>query len=865
MAISYLRRGISLWLSLAIALSPFFGVSIVGADSSNDSVLGKAAYHPIGGNLPGGTSIEVAINTPADGAVVGNGNITVDGTASIGMGAAVPNTALVYVLDVSGSTASLDGCGGDQNFDAIANTVLDCEIAAARNLNNIAEGTGTIGDVGIGVFGLGGAAADVGPASGDQKITGPDTDANINNVRDVVDVLFSVVIGRVNRFTVKNVGGGDTVFAEGIKAALDILSASSRPNKMVVFMSDGENNAFFGDPVSTLLVPGLGVKFFTFAVGDLANCTTPNANGNLQDIANLTGGTCAPVSSTNIDLLPSILPVVVASQLISLEQSVDALPFTPISNTEIDPDLPLNGPASVTYSYSLSGLTPGEHEICVQATGSDGGGEGSVKDCHKVTVAAVDLSITKTDSPDPVTAGGNLTYTLTATNNGPSDATGVKVTDTLPAGVTFVPATSSPGCAVAGNIVTCDLGDLANGASATVTIDVTVDSTSACASILTNTAEVSSNEPDSDSTNNTAITDTAVSCLCNILDDFNRPNGQLGSNWDGRTNGYRIVNNEVAVRSGGPIYWQQEAYGADQEACVTLTRINPKSKQHALLLKVQELNDWHQGAILVSYNARSGNVEVKARDVSNHKWILVGELAPSTPIVDGDQLRAQALADGTVEVLINNTSIGTADAGSFYANKGGQIGLWFRGAGGDDDKDDDDDKDNDDHDDHDRIVLAREKDSDGDKDDNGEHDDDGDDDDGSSAARRALLDDFGGGTITQAALPDLSVTLINPPTQITCPGGGGTCVLTVEFMITNTSSVVVTSSFEVLIEAEEVPSKTITISGLAAGASQSLSEMLGPGNNCYNPNCLVRVTVDSTNAIPESDQTNNVAEREDMG
>src|SRR5205823_1107418 len=43
-----------------------------------------------------------------------------------------------------------------------------------------------------------------------------------------------------------------------------------------------------------------------------------------------------------------------------------------------------------------------------------------------------DVSITKSDSPDPVTAGNNLTYTLTASNSGPSNAQGVDVTDTMP-------------------------------------------------------------------------------------------------------------------------------------------------------------------------------------------------------------------------------------------------------------------------------------------------------------------------------------------------------------------------------------------------------------------------------------------------
>ncbi len=577
----------------------------------------------------------------------------------------------------------------------------------------MAQTTGTIGDVGIGVFGDSGATADVDPASGDQRITGPNTDANSNGLRDVADVLISVVVGSVKVFTLKNVGGG-TNFSAGVQAALDILSASSKPNKMVVFMSDGFNGG--GVHVNTLLPSG-GVKFFTFAVGDGANCTDPNPNGNLKNIADLTGGTCTQVSSANIGSLPNILPGVVASELLTLEQQLDAGAFTVIPNANVSLALPQSGPATVTYTYQLSGLAPGEHTICVKATGQDGGGPGSVTDCHTVTVAAADLSITKSDSPDPITAGDTLTYTLMVTNNGPNDATGVMVTDTVPVGVTVLTATSTLGMCTPGPVVTCDIGDLANGANATVTITVTVDP-AAPAGTITNTASVTGNEGDSDTTNNTASTDTVITAapsLCTILDDFNRADGPLGSNWAGRTSGYRIRSNQVAVRRGRPIYWQPETYGPDQEACVTLTRINPKSRQHALLLKVQELNNWRKGAILVSYNARSGNIEVKARDVSNHKWILVGSFTPATPVMDGDQLRAKAFADGTVEVFVNDTSIGTAGAGSFYAGKGGQIGLWFRGGQVNDDDDDDEDND--------------------------EHDDSG------PAARRALLDDFGGGTM----------------------------------------------------------------------------------------------------------------------
>src|SRR5690606_29071470 len=54
-----------------------------------------------------------------------------------------------------------------------------------------------------------------------------------------------------------------------------------------------------------------------------------------------------------------------------------------------------------------------------------------------VTVDPVaDLALSKLAAPDPVGVGGVLTYTLTITNHGPSEATGVVVTDSLPAEVT---------------------------------------------------------------------------------------------------------------------------------------------------------------------------------------------------------------------------------------------------------------------------------------------------------------------------------------------------------------------------------------------------------------------------------------------
>ena len=119
-----------------------------------------------------------------------------------------------------------------------------------------------------------------------------------------------------------------------------------------------------------------------------------------------------------------------------------------------------------------------------------------------------DLAITKTDSPDPVIVGSNLTYTITVTNNGPAAATGVTVTDALPAGVTFVSTTPSQGsCSVSVlNVVTCNLGGLANAASATIAVVVTPNAVGA----LSNTATVTAVETDPNAANNSATASSTV-------------------------------------------------------------------------------------------------------------------------------------------------------------------------------------------------------------------------------------------------------------------------------------------------------------------------------------------------------------------
>ena len=120
-------------------------------------------------------------------------------------------------------------------------------------------------------------------------------------------------------------------------------------------------------------------------------------------------------------------------------------------------------------------------------------------------VPVANLMVTMTAVPDPVTAGELLTYTLVVKNRGPSTATAVAVTDTLPAGVDFVAA--STGCAEASGEVTCDVGTLPIGQSST--LDITVRTQSAGS--LTNQAAVASAVTDPDSADNSASVDVTVS------------------------------------------------------------------------------------------------------------------------------------------------------------------------------------------------------------------------------------------------------------------------------------------------------------------------------------------------------------------
>ena len=153
-----------------------------------------------------------------------------------------------------------------------------------------------------------------------------------------------------------------------------------------------------------------------------------------------------------------------------------------------------SSPATVTVTATVSDRAVGS--LGNTATVSSPTPDPTTNDLSASETTAVtpfaDLRVTKSLAPSPAVAGTPARYTVVVTNAGPATAAAVELVDTLPAGVTVTGVATVAGTcdAVAGTTLTCDLGDLADQDTVTVTIDVLVDADRTEA--LSNTATASS-------------------------------------------------------------------------------------------------------------------------------------------------------------------------------------------------------------------------------------------------------------------------------------------------------------------------------------------------------------------------------------
>jgi uncharacterized repeat protein (TIGR01451 family) len=184
-----------------------------------------------------------------------------------------------------------------------------------------------------------------------------------------------------------------------------------------------------------------------------------------------------------------------------------------ITASSTDPN-PGNNTSTVTTTVNTPSNPPSG------CTVNCGGGNGPIcigTNCN----GSADLTLSKFVNPIEAKAGDTVTYTVTITNHGASNATNVSVNDVLPAGLTFVSASTTVGSYVASTGI-WSVGSLTNGSSAVLSMIATVNGGAAGA--ITNTATVTSSQNDPNPGDNTghATVTVTIPGQCYYLLDYLR-------------------------------------------------------------------------------------------------------------------------------------------------------------------------------------------------------------------------------------------------------------------------------------------------------------------------------------------------------
>lgn len=299
-------------------------------------------------------------------------------------------------------------------------------------------------------------------------------------------------------------GGGDEPEAQlfGLQQVASSPATGFRvgSSRIVVWFGDAPGHDPSNGATETSAIAALqaaGVRVIAISTG----ANRLDLTGQATRITNATGGSFLPGASDSevaaailagLQNLPATVthavscPAGVSASLTPASQTVTSGQTTTFAETYSVGAGTLGGTYTCTVTFSINGVAGGPAFV----------------ETIRITVPSPDLEIKKT-GPALVTEGTNAVYTLTAKNLGPTTATGVTITDPVPAGSTFV---SAPGCTLTAGTVTCAVGTLAVGASQSYTLTVLAGSGSS----LVNTATVAGLQTDPIPANNVATVTTAI-------------------------------------------------------------------------------------------------------------------------------------------------------------------------------------------------------------------------------------------------------------------------------------------------------------------------------------------------------------------
>ncbi|MEC4005032.1 DUF11 domain-containing protein, partial [Flavobacterium sp. SUN052] len=327
---------------------------------------------------------------------------------------------------------------------------------------------------------------------------------------DILPTGYTLVSATPSVGTYNNLTGVWAIgaFANGATATLNIIAtvniAGIYSNTATITGVNSDPNLANNTSTSTPVPNPLA----DLSVIKIVNNSTPNVGSNVTfTITATNNGPSLATGVTVNDAIPTGYTLVSA---------------TPSTGTWTSPNWTIGNlgiSASTTMTVVATVKATGIYANTATISGSqtDPNPSNNSSTSTPVPVPLADLAVVKVASNMSPIIGTNVTFTITASNNGPSNATGVTVNDAIPAGYTIVSVTPSTGTWTSPNWT---IGNLNNGSNATLTIVAKVNPSGS----YSNTATINGSQSDPNLSNNTS---TSVPVPVNSIIDARDDNGIL--------------------------------------------------------------------------------------------------------------------------------------------------------------------------------------------------------------------------------------------------------------------------------------------------------------------------------------------------
>ena len=489
----------------------------------------------VGTHVTNSTAGDVVVEIPTL-AAAATGTITIVVTVPASQAGSLVNSATIGLISSTGFTEPITNNNSDSLTTTVASNVdlivtkagTPSSVRAGENVtytvtvtndgpsngsnvslsDNIPDGiqvtsvTGTVGTTAIptGSITIPTTASDTTPANNDNVVVNIGTllpDISTTTTPTVGSQAVITIIGKVLPSTRTSISNVATATASGtlINTSNDSATASTTitaASGLTITKTDSVDPVIAGQTLTyTIDVTNAGPS----------DATTVNLTDNIPDGLRITS-VSAVVGSTTLPTTAITIPASAQDDTAANSDNITVAVGTLIPNVSTTTTPTTGSSARISI---IATVLPS-----FRGTLSNSASVVSTEQTTPQTATAdtavgtqLDLSIQKSSNTETASTGGTLTYTIRVDNAGPSAATNVVVSDQLPSQLTFSSTSASQGSSSHNaGVVTANLGTIAPGGFATVTINTTVNATSPIT--VTNVATVTASESEANTANNTA-------------------------------------------------------------------------------------------------------------------------------------------------------------------------------------------------------------------------------------------------------------------------------------------------------------------------------------------------------------------------